>query len=258
MNTVYIYALVSILISSVVSFAGALTLFFRKSKIEKILIYFVSFAAGALFGDAFIHLLPQAVKEVGFTLTISLQVLSGIILSFIFEKFVNWTHCHHLTHKGHAHHRREDRPKSILAAMNLFGDGLHNFIDGLITGASYLVSIPVGIATTIAILLHEIPQELGDFGILIHSGLSTGRALFYNFLVSLTALLGVIIALVLNMYVQGITSFLIPFSAGTFMYIAGSDLIPELHHETKIDRSIIQLAMFVLGISIMISLLFLE
>ena len=135
---------------------------------------------------------------------------------------------------------------------------VHNLIDGLIIGASYLVSIPVGIATTLAVVLHEIPQEIGDFGVLIHGGFSRKKALLMNFLTALTAVLGVLIAFVLSRYVGDMVSVLIPFAAGTFIYVAGSDLIPELHKENSLAHTIPQIVFFLLGIAIMSSLLFLE
>jgi len=144
------------------------------------------------------------------------------------------------------------------AYMNLVGDALHNFIDGLVIAASYLVSIPVGIATTSAVLLHEIPQEIGDFGVMLHGGLSRTKALVLNFLTALTAVLGVIIGLLLNNFIDNIQLFVIPIAIGGFIYIAGSDLIPELHKETDIKRSIIQIITFILGVLIMLSLLLLE
>ncbi len=259
MNLMLIYALGGVVLSSILSLVGVITLFIRSSWLKHKLIYLVSFAAGALFGDALIHLLPEAVEEQGgFTLTVSVAVLLGIILSFIIEKFVHWHHCHHINHTGHKHHLDHKQRGDALAAMNLFGDAMHNLIDGLIIGASFLVNVPVGIATTIAVLLHELPQELGDFGILLHSGLSKARALWYNFLVSLTGILGVFAAFFFNVYMSGLSNLLLPLSAGTFIYIAGSDLIPELHHEIKVERSILQLAMFILGIIVMLSLLMLE
>ncbi|MBI1973003.1 ZIP family metal transporter [Candidatus Woesearchaeota archaeon] len=259
MNQLFLYAIGSVLLASLLSLIGIITFFVRSSILKHNLIYLVSFGAGALFGDAFLHLLPEAVEETGsLTLAISISLLLGIILSFIIEKFIHWHHCHHLDHAKHKHHLDHQRQGNNIATMNLFGDAMHNLLDGIIIGTSYIVSIPVGIATTIAVLLHELPQELGDFGILLHSGLSKAKALFYNFLVSLTALLGVVVAFFLNQYVEHLTTSLLPFSAGVFIYIAGSDLIPELHHEIKLDRSVMQLAMFVLGIIIMLTLLFLE
>jgi len=240
--------LVSVLIVSSISFLGLLTLSIKIDKLKKILLYMVSFSAGALFGDAFIHLLPEIIEEVGFGLNISIYVMFGIGFSFIIEKFIHWRHCHIPHSKEHVH---------PFAMMNLFGDGVHNFIDGIIIAASYLVSIPVGIATTLAVILHEIPSEIGDFGVLLQGGFSKGKALFYNFITALTAVLGAIVSLLISSYVENITTFLIPFAAGTFIYIAGSDLIPELHKEVEVKKSLLQFVAIVLGVLVMFLLLFL-
>jgi len=180
---------------------------------------------------------------------ISLYVISGVVISFIIEKFIHFRHCHMpIT----AHH------KHPFAWMNLFGDSIHNFIDGLIIGASYLISIPVGIATTIAVILHEIPQEIGDFGVLVHGGFSVRKAVLLNFLTALTAMLGTVAILVFGDISENLSLFLIPFAAGNFIYIASTDLIPELHKETTIYKSTIQLICFILGVGVMLSLLIME
>src|SRR3989338_8622113 len=167
MTNIWLYALASVLLVSLISFVGIFTISLKLERLKKIVLYMVSFAAGALFGDAFIHLLPEIVEEAGFGLNIASYILFGIIFSFVVEKLIHWRHCHIPTSKDHPH---------PVALMNLFGDSVHNFIDGLILGASYLVSIPVGVATTIAIILHEIPQEIGDFGVLIHGGFTRAKA----------------------------------------------------------------------------------
>jgi zinc and cadmium transporter len=169
---------------------------------------------------------------------------------FIIEKFLHWHHCHQVSDS-----HTNIQPYAI---MNLIGDGVHNIIDGLIIGASYLVSIPIGIATTIAVVLHEIPQEIGDFGVLIYGGLSRGRALMLNFLTALTAILGAVVSLVAASSIEGATTFLVPLAAGQFIYIAVADLIPEIHKETDWKKSLIQLALFVLGVVVMVALLSLE
>ena len=247
MITSWIYAIGSVLLISLLAFVGLFTLSLKKKTLDRILIYLVSFAAGALIGDAFIHLLPEIVKEVGFTLTVSLWVLVGMVSMFILEKFVHWHHCHHHSHENHSNIKP-------FAIMNLVGDGVHNFIDGLIIGASYLISIPVGIATTVAVALHEIPQEIGDFGVLIHGGFSRAKALLFNFLSALMAVLGVIVALTSSIYIPGIEKILVPLAAGQFIYISAADLIPELHKETDSKKSIFQLIWFIFGIIIMILL----
>lgn len=249
MPNVWIYSLVSVFIVSLISFVGLLTLSINTKKLKKILLYMVSFSAGALFGDAFIHLLPEIIEETGFGLSISIYVMFGIGFSFIIEKFIHWRHCHIPHSKEHVH---------PFAMMNLFGDGVHNFIDGIIIGASYLVSIPVGIATTLAVIFHELPQEIGDFGVLLHGGFSRAKALLFNFITALTAVFGAVISLLISSYVENITTFLIPFAAGTFIYIAGSDLIPELHKEVEVKKSLVQFIAIVLGIVVMLSLLLLE
>ena len=248
MPNVWIYSLVSVFIVSLISFVGVLTLSIKADKLKKILLYMVSFSAGALFGDVFIHLLPEAVEEVGFGLNISIYIMFGIGLSFIIEKFIHWRHCHIHDSKEHIH---------PFAMMNLYGDAVHNFIDGMIIAASYLVSVPVGIATTLAVILHEIPTEIGDFGVLLHGGFSKGKALFYNFVTALTAVVGAVVSLLISSYVENITIFLIPFAAGSFIYIAGSDLIPELHKEVEVKKSLMQFVAIVLGVLVMFLLLFL-
>src|SRR3989344_2714774 len=250
MDNIWLYSLASVLIVSVISLVGVITLSINVEKLRKLLIYLVSFAAGALLGDAFIHLLPEAVEEAGFGVAISLYVLFGIGFSFLIEKVVHWHHFHYPLDEGHVH---------PFAIMNLVGDLVHNFIDGIIIAASYMVNIPVGIATTIAVILHEIPQEISDFGVLLHGGFTKAKALFYNFLTALTAVLGAIAALLIGSRIEGITISLAAFAAGAFIYIAGSDLIPELH-KGKFDwkSSLMQFVAIVLGVLVMYTLLFLE
>ena len=243
---VWIYSLSSVVIVSLLSLLGVFTLGIKEKYLHKILVYFVSFSAGALFGDVFIHLIPEVFKNET-TIYTSFYFLLGIIISFLIEKIIYW---------------RENHASSILGNkikhfvfMILFGDGVHNFIDGLAIGASFLVSIPVGIATSLAVILHEIPHEIGDFAALIHGGLDKKRAIFYNFVSGLTAVLGTLFALVLSQYVVGINNVLIPFAAANLIYIAGTNLIPELHKETQLKKSAIQIFTFLLGIAIMYGLL---
>ncbi|MBW3015659.1 ZIP family metal transporter [Candidatus Woesearchaeota archaeon] len=245
----WLYSLVSVLIVSLIAFVGLFTLSMKLEKLKKIIFFLVSFAAGALLGDAFIHLIPEAYEEFGISLSISLYFLSGILLFFILEKFIHWRHCHVPTSKEHPH---------PFAVMNLVGDMFHNFIDGMVIAGSYLMSIPLGVSTTIAVVLHEIPQEIGDFGVLIHGGFTRAKALLYNFLIALTAVLGAVVVLLIGNIYEGITMFLLPFTAGGFIYVAGSDLIPELHRECAPSKSLLQLFGLILGISVMLLMLLLE
>jgi len=243
---IWLYSLVSVFIVSLISLAGIFTLAINDKLLRQMLIYFVGFSAGALFGDVFIHLLPEAAEEFGFSLNLSIGILVGITISFIIEKIICWRHCHLPITKKHIHR---------FAYMNLFGDLFHNFLDGLTIAVSYLVNIQVGVATTVAVILHEIPQEIGDFGVLLHGGFSKNKALVYNFLTATIAIIGTIIGLSLNFYVENISQFLVPFAAGNFIYIAGSDLIPELHKEVSFKKGLVQLLFFLAGTAVMFGIL---
>jgi zinc and cadmium transporter len=246
----WVFALISVFVVSSISLIGVLALGVNTKKLGKILLYLVSFSAGSLLGDAFIHLIPEAIEEIGLGISVSIWIIFGILASFSVERFLQWRHCHIPTSNEHVH---------SFVYMNLFGDAIHNLIDGLIIGGSYLVSIPIGIATTLAVIFHEIPQELGDFGILIYGGFSKRKALRYNFLTALTAVGGVLVAIVLGSMLEGFTPLLIPFAAGNFIYIAGSDLIPEIRKdEPEPKKSALQAASIVLGVATMLALILLE
>jgi zinc and cadmium transporter len=251
MNMVIVYALISVLVISLISFVGVFSLGIKDKLLRKALIYLVSFSAGALFGGAFLHLLPEVAEEMGFGVKTGGFVLLGITLFFVLEKVICWQHCHGgLVDEKHVH---------SFAYMNLIGDGLHNLLDGMIIGVAYLVNIGAGIATTIAVALHEIPQEIGDFGVLLHGGFSKGKALLLNFASALVAVLGVVVVFLLSGRIEGIEMILVPIAAGGFIYIAGSDLIPELHkHSAQIKNGILQLIVFLAGVGVMWGLLFLE
>lgn len=247
----WVYTMVSVSVVSLVSLVGIFTLALNIERLKKIVLYLVSFAVGALFGDALIHLIPESLEHFGAGLLCSLLIILGILIFFVLEKFLRWQHCHIPTSMHHTH---------PIATLNLVGDAVHNFMDGLLIGAGFLVSPQIGMTTTLAIILHEIPQEIGDFGILIHKGLSVGKALFFNFLSALWAIGGAVISLALGPYVSGYAQILMPITAGGFLYIAGSDLIPELHHneQEKISTSVLQFIMIILGVAVMALLRFLE
>lgn len=246
---IWIYTLVSVTIISLVSLIGVFTLSVGRETLRKAVVFLVSFAAGALFGDAIIHLLPESFEQISSKLAVSLLILSGIIFFFVLEKFIHWRHCHVLGSEKHLH---------PVVFMNIIGDFVHNFIDGMLVAGSFLVSIPLGITTSIAVILHEIPQEMGDFGVLLYGGMTIRRALLFNFLSATAAIVGAVLVLVIGLHLQEKILFLLPITAGGFLYIAGSDLIPELKHETKITASIGQLAAIIFGIAVMASLLFIE
>ena len=256
---VWIYTIVSVVIVSFASLVGIVFLHrgtplkdtLDSEKVKRILLFLVSFSVGGLFGDAFIHLLPESFEVLGSKLPTSIYVILGVLFFFSLEKFVRWRHCHVLDGEV-------DCSVNYVGTMILVGDGIHNFIDGMLIGVSYTVSIPIGISTTLAVFFHEIPQEIGDFGVLLHSGYSAKKALLFNFLSALTAILGAIISLIVGPHIEGYAHLLLPFTAGGFIYIAGSDLIPELHREVKLSTSIWQLVSIIAGIVIMALLTLLE
>ena len=243
------FTLGSVILVSLLSLVGILTLSFNRARLRKLLIFMVAFAVGALFGDVFIHLLPESFEKIGANLTTALLVISGFLVFFILEKFIRWRHV------GSAAGEKQVRP---VVTMNLIGDAAHNLIDGMLIAASYMVSVPIGITTTLAILLHEIPQEIGDFGILVHGGLSVRKALLFNLMAATLAIFGALITLVIGEQFRDFAAYLLPLTAGGFIYIAGPDLIPELQQERKISVSVVQLIALLLGIAIMALLTLLE
>ncbi len=248
MTTIWFYTMGSVIIVSLISLIGVFFLSIDQKRLAKMLLFMVSFAAGALMGDSFLHLLLESVKG-GMQPKISVFILTGILVFFILEKIISWRHCHIPTSEEHPH------PVGI---MNLIGDGFHNILDGMIIGGSFLVSVPLGISTTLAVILHEIPQEIGDFGILIHAGYAVRKALLFNFFCALTAVLGAALTLAIGLESESVSAFLVPFTIGSFLYIATADLIPELKKETDLKKSLLQLMFILLGSGVMGLLLLLE
>lgn len=242
-------ALLSVIVVSLVSLVGVFFLSRKEGVMRKYIFLLVSLAVGALLGDAFIHLIPEAFEYFADPLWPSLLVIGGILLFFVLEKFMHW------------HHHGDDAGEHgvhPVGKLILLSDGVHNFIDGIIIGISFMASVPLGIATTVAVILHEIPQEIGDFAVLLHAGYSRKRALWLNFLSALAAVVGVVVAFVLGEAGESVAQYVLPLAAGGFIYIALSDLIPELHKTKRITHSVSQLLALVLGILLMIGLVFLE
>jgi len=250
MTVTYLFTFASVLIVSLISLAGALTLSMNVERLRAGLFVLVSLAVGALLGDAFLHLIPEAFEAAEDPTLLALSIVGGILGFFVIEKVLHWHH-----HQG-----IEDSEPAVhpVGRIILFSDGVHNYIDGLIVGLAYTVSIEVGIATTIAVILHEIPQEIGDFGVLLHAGYTKAQALLFNFLSGLVAILGAGTALLLGDSAAALTLYLVPITAGGFIYIALSDLIPELHKTTSGRKSVVQFAGILAGVFAMFLLLGLE
>jgi zinc and cadmium transporter len=240
-------SLLSVGVVSLASLAGLAALSLNEGRTRHLSALLVSFAVGALLGDAFIHLIPETFRQDAVSLWPSLFILAGMLLFFMVEKLLR--HQHGPLH-WHYHPEAVTRPE--LAAVNILGDALHNFIDGVLIAASYLVSPTLGLATTVAVLFHEIPQELGDFGILVHSGLSVRQAVFVNLASASAAILGTIVALLVGAVAgAAVTSVLVPVAAGGFVYIAAADLIPELQHDRSARGLVVQAGLISLGMAVM-------
>lgn len=253
----FLYSILSVLAISVVSLVGVFTLFLNARHLRMIIFYLVSLAAGALFGDAFIHLIPEAFAT-GETMTMSALILAGLFLFFLLEKILHWHHAHGQVEECEETLVNHDHGRKPLGAMVIVADAVHNFVDGVIIAVSYLVSWPVGLATTLAVVIHEIPQEIGDFGLLLHAGWSKKRALLFNFLSALAAILGVLAVFIFGAGAEKFVPAALAFAAGGFIYIAGADLVPELQRTSDFKKSLLQSLVMFFGFVLMFALLLVE
>lgn len=214
-------------------------IFFKKESLNKITVFLVSLSAGALMGGAFLHLLPEASENISIDLLFGIFLVSFICF-FLLEKLLHWRHCH-----------KENCEIHTFGYMNLVGDSIHNFIDGLIIASTFMINPSIGVATTLAIAMHEIPQEIGDYGVLIYAGFTKRKALLLNYLVAFTVVLGGVFGYFSFSYLESILPYLLPFAAGGFVYIAASDLIPEIRKELNVKKSMISVLVFIIGIVFM-------
>lgn len=233
-----IWALMSVALVSMISLLGVIFISLKRKLLEEVITYSLAFSSGVLLGSAFLQLLPESIELLGsgaFSL-----VLAGMVTFFCLEKIIHWHH-----HVEGDEHQDDSKP---VAYLTLIGDAIHNFADGAVIGAAYIVSIPLGVTTTLAVIAHEIPHELSDFLILIHGGFSNRRALKYNFLSATTAIAGTLLVLFMSAQSESIEKYLVPFATGNFIYIAASDLIPELLKKRKGYSSIVQVLLLLAGI----------
>ncbi len=236
---IFFYALAAVGSVSLLSLLGALFLVLRRQTFEALITYTLAISSGILLGAVFFDLLPEAYKDVGEVSYVWLIV--GLVTFFALEKFIHW---HHEIANEH------EQLKAV-AYLSLVGDSIHNFIDGAIIAVAFLSSIPLGISTTAAVIAHEIPHELGDFSILIYGGFSNLKALWYNFLSALVAIAGTLVVFIFSQSVLNLAPYLVGFAAGNFLYIAASDLIPELHRKHKPLTSILETIFIVTGVVVM-------
>ncbi len=250
MFLITVYTLLSVLAVSMLALLGIVFFLFDEKVIGKILLAFVSISTGALLGDVFIHIIPEMAENTDTFGQGLIILLGGILFSFILEKFIHWRHCHVMPSGDHHHHP--------MGLVSMAGETLHNFIDGLVIAAGFLASPAIGFSTTIAVILHEIPHEVGNVAVLIHSGYSKKKAVLFNLLSAVSCFIGAGIVLATSGSSVGIGDAMLPFAAGNLLYIAGSDLIPELHKETRLPHGIAQFACIVLGMALMYAILFFE
>lgn len=247
------YIILFTLIGSVFSLVGGLFLLFNEKRTLKYSHFLAAFAAGTLLGTVFFDLFPEAIEEARSTGSASslqtssgqadvvfVWVLVGILGFFLLERFIHWFH--------HHQHDYEDEPIKPTVPLIILGDSVHNFIDGVVIAATFLVSIPLGIVTTLAVAAHEIPQEIGDFGILLHKGLRRKKVLMVNIGSALTALVGALISFWVGERIETSLPILLSITAGFFIYIAASDLIPEIHHENRKGFAVAETALMFLGV----------
>jgi len=213
--------------------------FFKKEFLNKIVVFLVSLSAGSLMGGAFLHLLPEASEMIDINI-LFIVFLFSFSSFFLIEKILHWRHCHKAVCEVHP-----------FGYMNLVGDSIHNFIDGLVIAGAFMVDFKLGMATTLAVAIHEIPQEIGDYGVLIYAGFKNKTALLLNYAVSLTVVLGGAVGYFAFQYLHDILPYLLPFAAGGFVYIAASDLMPEIKKEPSFKKSAISFLVFVIGILLM-------
>lgn len=238
------YILLFTFLGSVAALIGGMILLSHEKFALKISHFLASFAAGTLLGTAFFDLLPEAAHEAEESeINIFFWTLLGIVLFFLVERFIHWFHHHE------EYHEHEKETKSTLPLI-IIGDTMHNFIDGVVIAATFLVSIPLGIVTTFAVAAHEIPQEIGDFGLMLHKGLSRKKILMVNIMSACAAFLGAILTYIFGNFLEGYVPVFLALTAGFFIYIASSDLIPEIHYEKRKGFAIIETLLLLCGIGI--------
>lgn len=234
----FLSILLASLVGSVFALIGGVILLWRENFARRASLTLVSFAAGSLIGAAFLELIPEAAENKGIA-SLAPFIIGGIFLIFIFEKFLHWYHCHN----------QGTCDVHLFSKSVIFGDAIHNFIDGIVIALSFTVSTELGIATTVAIFFHEVPQEIGDFGVLLHAGYARAKVLWINVASALTTVLGAILGYLLSHSIEKFIPYFLAFAAGTFIYIAISDLFPEIRHKAKAN-DFAHLLTIVLGIVI--------
>ncbi len=262
---------------SLLSLLGVFMISLKENTLDRILFILIAFATGTILATALFDLIPEAIHHLeeinegnnGIPENVVFFcVIAGFVAFFIIERFIYWFHGHAHEHenkmvcyenvlKGENYHVQKDERIKRFALLNLFGDGLHNFLDGVVIIVAFLNGIPTGIIITLAVFFHELPQEIGDFGILIYGGFSKNKALLYNFLSAIIAIFGGIFGLILSNVIDTFNLFILAFAGGGFLYLASTELLPELLHQKNLRKSILQALIFISGIILIICLVLL-
>ncbi|MCP9496650.1 MAG: ZIP family metal transporter [Pyrinomonadaceae bacterium MAG19_C2-C3] len=264
MSQAWAYSLGSVVIISLLSLIGLSVIALHERLLHRLIPAMMSLAVGAMLGDAFLHLLPELYDKPHSDNRIALSILGGLILFYLLELAVrrHHTHRHPPAHDVELHTAHDlpasDHRVAPVGYVSLIAGSLHNVMDGVLIAASYMTSFKVGLATTIAILLHEVPHEIGGFGVLLHAGFTRAKALFFNFLTGCLSLAGVVASLLLGGLVEDLPSLTLPLTTGGFIYIAASSLLPELAKRTRLREIIVQLVGITLGVLVMLLLTFIE
>ncbi|MCW9025570.1 MAG: ZIP family metal transporter [Gammaproteobacteria bacterium] len=244
MSLLFWIILFSLLGGALSVLAASVFLLFNESIRSRLLPHFVSFAIGALLGAAFLALLPHAVSATEDFHDLGLTVLLGVLVFFVLEKLVIWRHCH--AHDCEAH--GENDVKQSSGMLVLIGDGLHNFVDGVLIASAFLTDFHLGVVTSLAVAAHEIPQEVGDFAVLLHSGFTRAKAFVFNILASLTTIIGAVLAYYSLEDATSVLPYILAIAASSFIYIAVADLIPGLHQRSRASETLQQVALILLGV----------
>jgi len=242
-----LYAILAAAVTSLCSFVGIFVISMKEATLDRILFILISFSGGSILGAAFLDLLPEAIEFLGEgqLSIVVFYVTLGFLGFFLLERFIYWYH-------GHVHGYQSDVEEKMTVKkfvyLNIIGDGIHNLIDGMIIAASFFINIPVGLVATVAVIFHELPQEIGDFGVLVYGGFTRYKALLFNFSTALTAIFGAFMSNYYSLHIENFVGFLMALAAGGFIYLAASELIPEMQKEKNIGKSMIQFVLFVFGI----------
>ena len=247
MASVEITILFATIIVSLFSLTGILAFSLRDDTLHKILFVLLAFSAGTILGASLFDLLPEAVEHIEGSV-VYVYIAVGFVAFYFLERFIYWYHGHG-HHSDFSEHGAEEYTKGF-AYLNVLGDGIHNFLDGMIIAVSFNVDFSVGLATTIAVIFHELPQEIGDYGILIYAGFNKARALLLNFAAALAVVAGGVFAIFFLELIESLSGTLIAFSAGAFLYLSASELIPELKEEKDFWKSLAQFAIFIAGLAV--------